>query len=135
MTASCSARSDPANAVFDLDVGTLDDPLIDLGILLHYRADSADTPEDQPITLPELDALGLPSRDDVCEGYASSTRLDLGAISWYEAFARFNMAAVLQQLYIRCDRGESIDHRVQESGSWGHPMARRAARVLGMADS
>jgi aminoglycoside phosphotransferase (APT) family kinase protein len=122
---------DEVNAVFDWDMSTLGDPLIDVGTLLNYWPDPSDTPDDRPITPPGLDAVGLPSRGEVVEIYSSGTGINLAGIAWYEAFACFKTAVVLQQLFARWERGETTDQRMAERGQWVLPMARRSARILG----
>ena len=122
---------DRVNAVFDWDMATLGDPLIDMGTLLNYWPDPSDTPDDQPITPPGLDAVGLPTRQEVVDIYSSSTGLDLADVAWYEAFACFKTAVVLQQLFARWERGETKDPRMAERGQWVMPMARRSERILG----
>jgi aminoglycoside phosphotransferase (APT) family kinase protein len=123
-------QPDRVNAVFDWDMATLGDPLIDLGTLLNYWPDPADTPEDRPITPDGLDQMGLPSRGWVVDHYAKTTGLDLSQASWYEAFACFKTAVVVRQLYARWERGETSDARMAQRGAWVGPMSRRAARIL-----
>ena len=93
-------------------------------------SDPADTPDDRPITPEGLDTIGLPSRREVVEEYARITGLDLRGSRWYEAFACFKTAVVVQQLYARWQRGETTDARMAERGAWVGPMSRRAARIL-----
>lgn len=121
---------DEVNAVFDWDMATLGDPLIDLGTLLNYWPDPSDTPDDRPITPDGLDSLGLPTRSEVIALYAARTGFDVSRVAWYEAFACFKTAVVLQQLYARWRRGETKDERMAERGRWVGPMARRSARIL-----
>ena len=121
---------DRVSAVFDWDMATLGDPLIDLGTLLNYWPDPSDTADDKPITPPGLDRMGLPARSEVVEHYSSVTGLDGSSAPWYEAFACFKTAVVVQQLYARWERGESKDPRMADRGAWVAPMARRAARIL-----
>jgi aminoglycoside phosphotransferase (APT) family kinase protein len=123
-------QPDQVNAVFDWDMATLGDPLIDLGTLLNYWPDPSDTPDDRPLTPDGLDGMGLQSRQDVVEQYAGDTGLDLTGVRWYEAFACFKTAVVVQQLYTRWQRGESTDPRMASRGAWVGPMSRRAARIL-----
>jgi aminoglycoside phosphotransferase (APT) family kinase protein len=121
---------DRVNAVFDWDMATLGDPLIDLGTLLNYWPDPSATSDDRPMTGDGLDRMGLPSRQEVVERYAAGTGLDLGGVRWYEAFACFKTAVVVQQLYTRWERGETTDARMADRGTWVVPMARRGARLL-----
>ncbi len=123
-------RPDEVNAVFDWDMATLGDPLIDVGTLLNYWPDPADTPDDRPITPQGLHHMGLPTRSEVVDYYAGRTGLDVADVRWYEAFACFKTAVVVQQLYTRWVRGETTDARMAERGAWVGPMSRRAARIL-----
>jgi aminoglycoside phosphotransferase (APT) family kinase protein len=123
-------QPDRVHAVFDWDMATLGDPLIDLGTLLNYWPDPADTPDNRPLTPEGLDRMGLPSRQRIVEHYAAVTGLDLSMIRWYEAFACFKTAVVVQQLYARWERGETTDARMAERGAWVGPMSRRAAHLL-----
>jgi aminoglycoside phosphotransferase (APT) family kinase protein len=126
---------DAVHAVFDWDMATLGDPLIDLGALLNYWPDPSDTPSDQPLIPPGLETIGLPTRAEVVELYRDQTGLELSGISWYEAFACFRTAVVMQQLYARWERGETTDARMSDRGSWVIPMAHRSARMLGLRPS
>ncbi len=124
-------QPDRVTSVFDWDMATLGDPLIDLGTLLNYWPDPSDTADDRPITPEGMDRMGLPDRAEVVAQYASATGLDLSEVHWYEAFACFKTAVVVQQLYSRWQRGETSDARMAERGAWVRPMVRRAARILG----
>lgn len=132
---NCQFRSgepDEVHAVFDWDMATLGDPLIDVGTLLNYWPDPSDTPSDRPMTPPGLETVGLPTRAEVADIYVAQTGLDLANISWYEAFACFKTAVVMQQLYARWERGETTDDRMSERRQWVMPMAHRSARILGL---
>ena len=124
--------SDPdrVKSVFDWDMATLGDPFVDLGILLNYWPDPSDTEDDKPIYNPGTESLGLPRRAEVIERYAERTGFDVGDVAWYEAFACWKTAVVLQQLYARYVRGESTDERMGTRGDWVSPQARRAIRIL-----
>jgi aminoglycoside phosphotransferase (APT) family kinase protein len=125
--------SDPdrVKSIFDWDMATLGDPLMDLGTLLNYWPDPGDTEDNRPIYPPGTDTLGLPTRAEVVERYGERTGFDLGQISWYEAFACFKTAVVLQQLYVRYLRGETGDERMGERGAWVRPIGSRALGILG----
>jgi aminoglycoside phosphotransferase (APT) family kinase protein len=118
--------------VFDWDMATLGDPLVDLGTTLNYWPDPSDTSEDKGFSADGVERIGLPPRAAVRERYAERTGFDLGSIGWYEAFAAFKTAVVVQQLYTRWVRGESTDPRMADKGAGVAPLARRAARILGV---
>lgn len=119
-------------SVFDWDMATLGDPLVDLGTLLNYWPDSTVDPRsDAAFTaVPGMQALGLPSRREVIERYARRSTVDVTDIHWYEAFGCWKTAIILQQLYARYVRGETSDARMGERGAAVAPLARRALGLL-----
>ncbi len=117
-------------SVFDWDQATLGDAFIDVGITLNYWPDPSDVPGLEPITNPGASTLGLPARAEVIERYASGTGFDVEGIRWYEAFAAWKTAVILQQLYARWVRGESADRRMAERGPMVAGQVRRAAAIL-----
>ena len=74
--------------------------------------------------------MGLPSRGEILARYADRTGLDVEGAEWYEAFAAWKTAVVLQQLYTRYARGESHDERMASRGDHISGQARRAAALL-----
>lgn len=121
---------DRVKSIFDWDMATLGEPLVDLGTLLNYWPDPADTDEDRPLHVPGLEELGLPTRAEVVERYAARTGIDTSGIAWYEAFATWKTCVILEQLYQRYVRGESKDPRMAERGTPVAGLADRAARLL-----
>jgi aminoglycoside phosphotransferase (APT) family kinase protein len=121
---------DRVASIFDWDMATLGDPLMDLGTLLNYWPDPSDTADNGPIYPDGADTLGLPSRQAIVDRYLDRTQIDVDSVTWYEAFACFRTAVVLQQLHTRFVRGETNDDRMRQRGELVGPMARRAAMVL-----
>jgi len=115
---------DEVTSVFDWDMATLGDPLTDLGTLLNYWPDGA-TPAEG---VPGVENVGLPSRDEVVERYASRTRRQLTRrdVAWYEAFGCWKTAIIMQQLYVRHLRGESTDDRMRARGQQAVRIGERA---------
>lgn len=112
-------------AVFDWEMSALGDPLVDLGILLAYWMPTA--PPSQ------LDALttvtsrpGWFSRAEVIERYASHTNRDVSNIRYYEVFALFKIAVVIQQIYYRFVAGQTDDPRFAAFGDRVNYLARHA---------
>ena len=116
-------------SVFDWDMATLGDPLTDLGTLLNYWPDGA-TPAEG---VPGVENVGLPGRDEVVERYAARTRQRLirSDVTWYEAFGCWKTAVIMQQLYVRHLRGESVDERMTARG---RQAVRIADRALALAE-
>jgi aminoglycoside phosphotransferase (APT) family kinase protein len=124
------ADPDHVHSVFDWDMATLGDPLVDFGTTLNYWPDPSDRPDDRAHATAGQETLGLPSRVDIIERYQQKTGFDLASIGWYEAFAAFKTAVVVQQLYMRWVRGESTDPRMASRGDGVGPLAQRAERRL-----
>jgi len=106
--------SDPdrVTSIFDWDMTTLGDPLVDLGTLLNYWPDPSDPEDAQRGTRPELARIGLPGRAEIIERYRARTGANLAAVRWWEALALWKTVVVVQQLHRRWVRGESTDPRM-----------------------
>lgn len=125
------ADPDRVVSVFDWDMATLGDPLVDLGTLLNYWPDPADKAGDDAATaVPGLESLGLPGRAEVVARYAAGTGLDVSGIAWYEAFGCWKTAVIMRQLYARYQRGETTDDRMGTRGRQVGALARRAMAIL-----
>ncbi len=97
-------------AVFDWDMATTGDPLVDVGTTLAYWAE----PGDSLFRLISLEGFALAEvmrKADVVERYGLTSDLDLGNIRYYHAFGLFRVAVILQQIYIRYRRGQTTDDR------------------------
>ena len=105
--------ADPARivAVLDWEMSSLGDPLIDLGILLCYWPEAGDPPERRESISPVTSMPGWLSRAEVVERYAARTGRDVSRIAYYEIFAIFKIAVVLQQIYHRYYLGQTTDPR------------------------
>ena len=124
---------DRVTSIFDWDMTTLGDPLVDLGTLLNYWPDPADTPETQRGTRPGLVRMGLPSRAEIIARYAALTGTDPAASRWWEAFALWKTVVVVVQLHRRWVRGESTDPRMAHIADRAPCLVRAAQVVLDAA--
>jgi aminoglycoside phosphotransferase (APT) family kinase protein len=107
-----SADPDRVIAFFDWDMTTLGDPLIDLGTLLNYWPDPEDGVDSRG-SHAGMESMGLPLRAEVRKIYAERTGLDESQIGWYEAFALWKTATVVEQLHHRWVTGDSKDPRME----------------------
>ena len=107
-----SEDPDRVASIFDWDMTTLGDPLVDLGTLLNYWPDPVDTEATQRGTRPGLARMGLPSRHEITARYVARTGADPAAVRWWEAFALWKTVVVVVQLHRRWVRGESTDPRM-----------------------
>ncbi len=124
------ADPDHVHSVFDWDMATLGDPLVDFGTLLNYWPDPTDEPGDRGVYNEGMDRMGLPTHAQIIAAYADTSGLDLSDAGWYQAFACWKTAVVLQQLYDRYRRGESSDERMANRGDRVGELAARARRLL-----
>jgi aminoglycoside phosphotransferase (APT) family kinase protein len=123
------ADPDRVTAFFDWDMTTLGDPLIDLGTLLNYWPDPGDRNGSRG-SHPGMERMGLASRDELKRHYAKSSGIDLARVDWYEAFAQWKTATVVQQLHHRWAVGDSTDPRMEAIAAQVPSLAESAARLL-----
>ena len=98
----CSIRSTVPSvvAVFDWEMSALGDPLVDLGILLAYWTPTVSAGARDALTT----VTGRPgyfTRERIIEQYAARSGRDLTNIRFYEIFALFKIAVVIQQIFYR----------------------------------
>ncbi len=67
------ADPDRASAIFDWDMTTLGDPLVDLGTLLNYWPDPADPPDVRRGSHDGMRHMGLPARAEITARYVART--------------------------------------------------------------
>jgi aminoglycoside phosphotransferase (APT) family kinase protein len=116
-------------AVFDWEMAALGDPLVDLGILLAYWVPNA--PPDQRDALTTVTTLpGWPTPDELIDRYAARSGRDLTTLRFFEVFALFKIAVVIQQIYYRFVNGQTDDQRFANFGARVAYLARRAASLL-----
>lgn len=121
---------DRVKSVFDWDMATIGDPLVDLGIMLNYWPDPSESGDDPPIHPAGQETMGLPARAEIVEHYASVTHFDVEALRWYEAFGCWKTAIAVAHLYDRYLRGDSHDERQASKGQYVASLARRAGTIL-----
>ncbi len=122
---------DPARAVavFDWDMCTRGDPLMDLGYLLTFWGEAGDdTAWIMGASMPTWHD-GFPTRDQAVARYAEATGFDCGAVHWYHVFGVFKIAVVLQQIYIRYLRGQTQDERFAVFGKRVAALINKAATL------
>ena len=118
-------------AVFDWEMSALGDPLVDLGIVLAYWEPTAPPSQHDALTT-VTHRPGYLTRDEIIERYARGSGRDLSAIRFYETFALFKIAVVIQQIYYRYKRGQTQDARFANFGERVEYLARHAVRLAGL---
>ena len=108
---------DTVTSVFDWDMGTIGDPLFDVGLLLvSMRASPS----------------WVLTVEEAVERYAIRSGVDVTDIDWYRAFATWRTAVVLQQLYNRHLDGDSTDGRYATFGDAIDHYVTTAATLVGL---
>jgi aminoglycoside phosphotransferase (APT) family kinase protein len=95
--------------VFDWEMSAVGDPLIDVGLFLAYWVHIAPMSSESLVIV--TTRPGWFTRDEVLARYEERTRHDLREIKFYEVFAVFKIAVVLQQIFFRYHRGQTDDPR------------------------
>ncbi|HLH00285.1 MAG TPA: phosphotransferase family protein [Bryobacteraceae bacterium] len=114
-------------AVLDWEMATVGDPLVDLGLILCYWAQ----PSDPGGTKASITAQpGWFTRGELIGRYAEKTGRDMSLISYYEVFAIFKLAVVLQQIYVRFHRGQTQDERFRHFDKRVHNLIDQAAALI-----
>ena len=105
------ASPDRVVAVLDWEMCTVGDPFADLGLLLCYWTQKDDPEARRESISPVTTEPGWMTRAEIVDHYASKTGRNPAGIAFYEVFALFKLAVVLQQIYIRYLRGQTHDER------------------------
>jgi aminoglycoside phosphotransferase (APT) family kinase protein len=128
---------DPADvgrvvALLDWEMSALGDPLVDLGILLAYWAPTAPPGQHDALTT-VTHRRGYFTREEILDWYAARSARDLSNIRFYETFAVFKIAVVIQQIYFRYVQGETTDARFAAFDTRVAYLARQAAALASIA--
>jgi aminoglycoside phosphotransferase (APT) family kinase protein len=114
-------------AVLDWEMATVGDPLVDLGLILCYWSQPSDPGGTKASLTSER---GWFTRDELIRRYAERTGRDLSLINYYEVFALFKLAVVLQQIYVRFHRGQTQDERFRHFDKRVHNLIQQAAALI-----
>jgi len=114
-------------AVLDWEMATVGDPLVDVGLILCYWSQPSDPGGTKPSLTSEP---GWFTRDELIGYYAGQTGRDLSLINYYEVFALFKLAVVLQQIYVRFHRGQTQDERFRHFDKRVHNLIHQAATLI-----
>lgn len=106
------SNPDAVTAIFDWDMTTLGDPMIDLGTMLNYWPDPSDDDTVRGHAHIGMELMGLPTRDEIIARYGQASGLDVTRAPWYAAFAMWKTATVVRQLHHRWVVGDSTDERM-----------------------
>jgi len=116
-------------AIFDWEMSALGDPLVDLGILLAYWAPTA-PPEQRDALTTVTHRRGYFTQEEIVERYAARSGRDVANVRYYEVFALFKIAVVIQQIYYRYVNGQTRDARFASFDARVAYLARHAAAMI-----
>ncbi len=125
-------ENDPARvvAVLDWEMCSVGDPLIDVGLALTYWTMSGGKDGDPNSSLRAItNGPGWFTREEFIARYFAKTGRDLSRIVFYETFARFKVAVVIQQIYFRYAKGQTRDERFRSFDQLVLELARDAIRL------
>ena len=117
-------------AVFDWDMATRGDPLIDLGTLLGYWA-NPDEPGYAILAAHVVPLTPVMTKDEVVDRYAAATGFNVERLPFYRALALFRIAVILEQIYARYAAGQTKDDRFAGFEPAAPILARAALDALG----
>lgn len=132
------ADDDPARvvAVLDWEMCTVGDPLVDVGLALTYWTmqgggkGEGGTATDQNRSLRAVtNGPGWMTRGEIIERYERKTGRNLSRIAFYETFARFKVAVVIQQIYFRYVQGQTSDERFRNFDGLVRELVREALEL------
>ncbi len=100
--------SQKVSAVFDWEMSTIGDPLADFGWMLSYWPDPSDQSSGGPISSMTADE-GWLTRREMIERYEKRTGRAMRDFAFYQAFAKFKLAIIMEGSYSRFLRGQTDD--------------------------
>ena len=98
-------------AVFDWEMATLGDPLMDLGATLSYWVQADDSDDFKQLAFGPTILPGSLTRQELAGRYAERVGMELPDILFFYGFGLFKTAVILQQIYARYARGLTQDGR------------------------
>ncbi|MET3806593.1 aminoglycoside phosphotransferase (APT) family kinase protein [Nakamurella sp. UYEF19] len=103
------AGAERITAVLDWEMSTLGDPLSDLALLLLYADQpmlTGEGPNDASSTIGSVP--GHPSAAEIVDRYRNASGRDVSDLHWYQAFAAFKLAVVLEGVFFRFQHGATL---------------------------
>ena len=116
--------------VFDWEMSAIGDPLVDLGIFLCYWVHTSTAAQRDSIAS-VTNREGYFTREEIIENYAAKTNFDLTNVTFYEVFAVFKLAVVIQQIFYRYFKGQTDDARFAKLNERVEWLAQIGAKLIG----
>lgn len=116
-------------SVFDWDMATTGDPLVDLGTMLAYWA----SPHDAAVPMLGTEGVALTpylSPIHAAQAYGRASGFDLSDLEFYLALAYFRIAVIVEQIFARYVAGQTTDVRFAGLGDLVPGLAEAAQEAL-----
>ncbi len=115
-------------AIIDWEMGTVGDPLLDLGWVIQGWLD----PDEERATGSYVDYSDMPSRAELLDYYSRRSGRPTDDIDYYVILARFKLAVVLEAgYYARVMKGEADNPKMEAFGAVVLTLAEKAAELAG----
>jgi aminoglycoside phosphotransferase (APT) family kinase protein len=118
------------SSVFDWEMATIGDPLMDLGTTLGYWVEA---PETEQLSASFIGPTWLPgalTRNELVERYAERRGLASCDMRYYHVYGLFKIAVIVQQIYVRFARGFTSDPRFATLDACVRQLARQAEHAI-----
>lgn len=121
------AYDDPGRcvAVYDWDMTTRGDPLADVGTLMGSWFDPGEAPGE--LSMMPTQSPGWLDRTSAVSRYAEKSGRDISQVGWHLVFGAWKLAIILQQIFIRWERGQTQDERFSNLDEGARHLFRLAA--------
>jgi aminoglycoside phosphotransferase (APT) family kinase protein len=117
--------------VFDWEMATIGDPLMDLGASLAYWVESDDSAEMQAIRFMPTTLAGIPSRKELIQQYSELSGRPVRHYDFFYCFGLFRLAVIAQQIYYRYYHGQTADRRFKSFILAVQALVQTAAKIIG----
>jgi aminoglycoside phosphotransferase (APT) family kinase protein len=128
------ADDDPTRIVgiFDWEMATVGDPLMDLGAALAYWVQADDDADFQSFRRVPTHLPGMLTRAELLAGYCERAGLEVSAADavFYQAYGVFRLAVIAQQIYYRYANGQTTNEAYAVFGPAVQVLDRRLDRLL-----
>ncbi len=117
-------------AVFDWEMTTIGDPLMDLGSTLAYWVEATDSESMREYAFGPTMLPGTMTRGELVDRYGACSGFDVPDPLFYYCYGLLKLAAIVQQIYARYVRGLTRDPRFAELNRKVESLGREAVRAM-----
>lgn len=111
-------------AVLDWEMATIGDVLADLTLCtLYWRVGAIAADAGTPFTSAVVPGAGYPSAEELVEHYVDRTGTPADDLGWYDAFAAFKLAVILEGVHARYLQGATVGAGFESIGALVPPLA------------